>query len=170
MAEYRLVINQHVRYTVDIDADSPQDALNQIQTGSWDDTNNEVLSDRVRVYDETEEQLLLDTAQEELRRLDEVTALTGHVSEKIAVTLEIDNVYEDGESIQTFVETEIDPPPTDAELENDEDGKLRDDWEQENIFEHTGTGKTEGDAGYFVKVLQSSDPERLPPGTMYEFC
>lgn len=85
------------------------------------------------------------------------------MSDTIAVTLGIDNVYELYGTIKTIVETEIDPPPP-------EDDETYEDWLQDHIFEHTGTGRTDGDAGYFVEVLQSSDPDALPPGTKYEFC
>jgi len=84
--------------------------------------------------------------------------------ELIAVTLEIDNIYEDGEQIQTVVQAEIPAPPT------DKDSGEYEDWEYDHIFEHTGTGKEEGDAGYFVKVTASSRPDLLPVGTEYEFC
>lgn len=85
------------------------------------------------------------------------------MSDNIAVTLEIDNIYEDGESVQTIVETEVSPPIP-------EDDPNYDEWVYGEIFEHTGTGKEEGDAGYFVKVTKSSRPDLLPVGTEYEFC
>lgn len=61
MTVYQLVIHQHIRYTTEVEADSPEEAAEIIASGDWDDTNNEVLADRVRVYDEDEEELLHDT-------------------------------------------------------------------------------------------------------------
>ena len=69
----------------------------------------------------------------------------------ILVHLVIDNFYEDGDRIQTRVETYVPAPPP----ESDEDAY--DDWSQDCIFEQTGTGKTEGNSGYFVKCTYSSD-------------
>lgn len=82
----------------------------------------------------------------------------------IAVTLKIDNIYEDGAEIQTIVHTEVEPPPS---LDPDDWA----DWEQDEIFDHTGADYPEGgDAGYFVEVIESSDPVALPVGTKIEFC
>lgn len=81
---------------------------------------------------------------------------------EIDVTLEILNIYEDGDQVVTHVETKIPPPPID-------DDDAFEDWQQDHIFEHTGTGKTEGDAAYFVEITSSSRPDLLPVGTEYEF-
>lgn len=61
MTTYELIVEQQIRYTTTLEAESPEAALAAIHSGTWDDTNNEVLSDRVRVFDESEENLLLDT-------------------------------------------------------------------------------------------------------------
>lgn len=81
---------------------------------------------------------------------------------KIAVTLDIENIYPDG-TIRTIVETEIDNP-----LDEADEGYS--DWEYDNIFIHTGTGETSGDAGYFVTIEKSSRPDLIPVGAQYEFC
>ena len=81
----------------------------------------------------------------------------------IALKLEIDNVYED-EKIRTFVETQVPEPPLDR------DSTEYEEWEQDYIFSTTGTGRTEGDAGYFVTVTDSSRPDLIPVGTEYEYC
>lgn len=81
----------------------------------------------------------------------------------ITVKLEIENHYEDGDQVTTHVDTTVPPPPD----EDDEDAV--DEWEQNWIFPHTGTGQTEGDSSYFVEVVESSDPEAIPVGTEYEF-
>lgn len=44
--------------------DSPQDVLDLIASGDWDTSDNEVLSDRVQVYDGTK--LVADSAHPEL--------------------------------------------------------------------------------------------------------
>ncbi|NUS02049.1 MAG: hypothetical protein HOV97_05740 [Nonomuraea sp.] len=85
------------------------------------------------------------------------------------VTLVIDNIY-GGETIQTTVRTTIDPPPFPLVGDFDNYADEYCDWEQDEIFPHTGTGNAEGDAGYFVKVTESSRPDLIPVGTKFEFC
>lgn len=85
------------------------------------------------------------------------------MTDLIVVTLDIDNFYEDDENVQTTVHTEIPAPPLDV------DSSEYDDWKYDHIFEHTGTGKPEGDSGYFVKVVSSSRPDLLPVDTEFEF-
>lgn len=81
----------------------------------------------------------------------------------IKLTLDIENVYEDGEKIKTTVETEVPDPPATGDSDDDFD------WSYDHIFPHTGTGKTGGDAFYFVTVRESSHPGLIPVGTEYEF-
>lgn len=69
----------------------------------------------------------------------------------ILVHLVIDNFYEDGDEIQTRVETYVPAPPPQSYEDAYEE------WSQDYIFEQTGTGKTEGNSGYFVKCVYSSD-------------
>lgn len=76
----------------------------------------------------------------------------------IDVTLKIDNAYEDGDVIETTVRTEVPEPPTEANFEGDSLDEAYQDWAYDNIFCHTGTGRTEGDSAYFVKCIESSDP------------
>lgn len=90
----------------------------------------------------------------------------------IAVTLEIDNCY-DGEKVRTVVRTDIEPPPvplgTDPKkLTDEQEGDLVD-WEQDEIFPHTGTGREGGDSAYFVKVIETDDETIIPLGTEFEF-
>jgi len=92
------------------------------------------------------------------------------VSDHIYVTLTIDNIYEDGEQIKTVVETTVDPPPYPLVPDFDSSSDEFCEWEQEEILQHTGTGKTEGDASYFVEVTESSRPDLIPVGTEFEFC
>lgn len=101
----------------------------------------------------------------------------------IAVTLSIKNVYVDHGTVVTIVETEVTAPPAAPAWENGDyfDGPAdyanamenhRDayaEWEADQFLNHTGAG-LDGDAGYFVTVVQSSDPDRLPAGTEIEFC
>ena len=80
---------------------------------------------------------------------------------EIKLELEIENFYEEIEPITTNVTTTVPYPP---------DGDWEDtDWSYDYIFEHTGTGHTTGSSGYFVQVLNSSDPTAIPPGTTWEF-
>jgi hypothetical protein len=85
-----------------------------------------------------------------------------HKEEPVQVTLLIDNYYEGGDKIKTTYEGWIPAPPG-----RDDPGY--EDWEQDWIYEYTGTGRTEGDSAYFVTVGASSRPDLLPVGTEFEF-
>lgn len=87
----------------------------------------------------------------------------------VAVTLEIDN-FCDGDKIQTVVETVVADPPYPLAAGFDSSTDEFCDWEQDEIFVHTGTGRESGESAYFVKVAQSSRPDLLPIGTEFEFC
>ena len=76
----------------------------------------------------------------------------------ITMRLEIANVYGD-EEIITHETVELPVPEADEDL---------DDWGEDHIFPLTGTGRTEGDAAYFVEVLESSDPTMV--GHKWEWC
>lgn len=68
------------------------------------------------------------------------------MTDTVKVTLDIDNVYEvTGETIHTTVEVEVDVPPAEGTDDYQE-------WAEEEIMPHTGTGQTKGDAGYFVEI------------------
>lgn len=82
----------------------------------------------------------------------------------IAISYDIENIYEDGTRITTHVQTHVPVPPI-----RDESGAY-DDWEDYHVFEHTGADYPEGgDASYFVTVTQSSRPDLIPVGTEFEF-
>lgn len=83
---------------------------------------------------------------------------------EITLTLDIDNVYDDGTIRTTEVVT---APAPDTEI--DELGGLvvEDDWLQEFIHPATGTGREHGESGYFVKVIAASDPAFV--GLEWEF-
>ena len=75
--------------------------------------------------------------------------------------LRIENTYESGRTvITTATATVLLPLPA-------EDSDERSDWEYDNIYQHTGTGRTEGDAWYDVEVVGSTEPELL--GLTFEF-
>lgn len=88
----------------------------------------------------------------------------------IDVTLKIDNIYEDGDQIETTVQTQVEEPPYPLVPNFDSSSDAFCEWEQDEIFTHTGTGNTEGDASYFVEVMESSQPDLIPVGTEFEFC
>ena len=68
----------------------------------------------------------------------------------VTLTLAITNVYDDDEL--AHFETTTVPAPDDEDL---------DDWADEHLFPLTGTGRTDGAAGYFVKVIESTDPDLI---------
>ena len=84
----------------------------------------------------------------------------------VEVILHIENHYpEAGEMIRTVVETTIPAPPFPPYTYAYE----YEDWEQDFVFEHTGTGQEYGESAYFVEVTSSSRPDLIPVGTQYEF-
>lgn len=90
----------------------------------------------------------------------------------IALVLEIENTYEDGDEITTWYTVVIPAPPVpltqpDAREHEDYDGD--DGWEYVHIYGRTGTGRSKGDAWYDVTVLASSDPVQVPAGETFEF-
>lgn len=76
---------------------------------------------------------------------------------RVTVSLRIENTYADGETVTTTVDTTVSPPTWD-EL---------DEWAWEEIFPHTGTGKTDGDSWYDVKITASSEPRLV--GRKFEY-
>lgn len=77
------------------------------------------------------------------------------------IKLRIENRYESGGMVVTEATTTV-PLPLPAE-----DSDERSDWEYDNIYCHTGTGRTQGDAWYDVEVVESSEPSLL--GLTFEF-
>ncbi|MEU0344217.1 hypothetical protein ABZ092_36060 [Streptomyces bobili] len=74
------------------------------------------------------------------------------------LTLHITNGYEDGSEVITTPVVEV---PIPAELDE------LSDWADDHIFPHTGTGRSDGDSWYEVKVTESTAPELL--GRTFEF-
>lgn len=80
----------------------------------------------------------------------------------VTINMQIDNIYENGDRVQTTIQTYVPPPPP----KSDEDAY--NDWTQDYIYPHTGTGKEEGDSAYFVKIIGSTDPDLV--GREIEWC
>lgn len=77
------------------------------------------------------------------------------------VTLRIENHYVGGPVIVTTPTAAIPLPPDAA----DEEAMWE--WEQDHIFNYTGTGREHGDAAYFVEIVESTVPELV--GRTFEF-
>jgi hypothetical protein len=78
------------------------------------------------------------------------------------LSIKIENVYEDGEEITETKTLDVPFPPTfDTESEDHQD------WAYDHLFTETGTGKTEGDAAYFVEITACEIPVLI--GTTYEW-
>lgn len=75
----------------------------------------------------------------------------------IKLALKIDNIYEDGDRVVTEPVVMVPEPP------RLDDADALDEWADEFILPATGTGKTEGDASYFVEVI-AVDPSLLSTG------
>lgn len=67
----------------------------------------------------------------------------------ITVECQIDNVYPDG-TVSTTVEAQVAEPWSD-----------REDWADEVLLPLTGTGRTEGDAGYFLTITRCDEVPEL---------
>jgi hypothetical protein len=80
----------------------------------------------------------------------------------VTVNLEIENTYEDGDTVITTVTDAVIPAPP-----ADEDSDEYHEWGQEHIFQFTGTGRTDGDSFYDVTITASSRPELI--GRTFEF-
>jgi hypothetical protein len=78
------------------------------------------------------------------------------------LSIKIENVYEDGEEITEHKTLDVPVPPTFVI-----DDEAHQDWAYDHIFTETGTGKTEGDAAYFVEVTASDEPAMM--GNKYEW-
>lgn len=77
------------------------------------------------------------------------------------ITVKIENVYDDGTTVAT-TETVTDLPRCPSDVE------LREDWAWDHLFPLTGTGREEGDAAYFVTVLDCpADPSLV--GDNFQF-
>jgi hypothetical protein len=75
------------------------------------------------------------------------------------ITVAIENHYEEAEVIKTSLDLDVPEPDDLAHLE---------DWSYDYIYPHTGTGREEGDAGYFATITESDDvPAML--GKTFEF-
>lgn len=83
------------------------------------------------------------------------------------VHLAIQNHYELYGRIDTEVTATIPLPPPVTEPDDPWATTPRDEWEQTHIYDHTGTGRTEGDSWYFVEITASSSPELI--GMKFEF-
>lgn len=82
----------------------------------------------------------------------------------ITLTLEIENHYEEIETVTRTVEVTVPPPPL------DEDSDEHAFWRDEHILPHTGTGHVTGNSSYFVEVTATSDPDVIAEGTEWEWC
>jgi len=82
----------------------------------------------------------------------------------ITLELNIDNIYEDGESITNLVEVEVEEPW--APVENWEELEI---WADECLQEHTGTGRTEGEASYFVEITKAPEEWQSLVGKHFEW-
>ncbi|MGI5243347.1 hypothetical protein [Dactylosporangium sp. CA-139066] len=77
---------------------------------------------------------------------------------QVTVTLHIENVYELYCMVETTATVTIPVPPA------DEGSDAYDDWAQEHLFAETGTGRTDGDAGYVVRITASTIPDLVGRG------
>lgn len=67
------------------------------------------------------------------------------------ITVKVDNIYEDGTEVTVTEEADIEEPWGEPDTDDWED------WADEQLFPLTGTGKTEGDAGYFLEITACED-------------
>lgn len=70
------------------------------------------------------------------------------------IDLSIQNIYPD-EVVTTTVTGLTVPAPDDYDTET------LDAWAQQHLFEHTGTGRTDGESGYDITITASTDSRLL---------
>ena len=80
-------------------------------------------------------------------------------NEQLRWQLAIENYY-DGEVVDTAATVHAPPPP-------DGNKDAVDEWLYEYIWSATGTGRTEGNSAYFVKVTKCTNPVFV--GREFEF-
>lgn len=78
----------------------------------------------------------------------------------ITITIHIDNFYvDDGDHV--LVDKTITVPPAPLDRAQDSGESEYDLWAEDYLYPHTGTGREEGDAGYFVEITASPDDATL---------
>jgi hypothetical protein len=75
------------------------------------------------------------------------------------MAIKVTNIYEDGDQVVRTKAIDVPEPEPDDDMEQ---------WAEDHIFEHTGTGRAEGDAAYFVEVVECHDQPHLK-GTEFEW-
>jgi hypothetical protein len=83
-------------------------------------------------------------------------------SATITISLDIENTYEDGEEVVTYVRDAVIPAPPPGRSD-----EALSTWADELIFDFTGTGRPDGDSWYDVIVTACSDPSLV--GRTFEF-
>lgn len=82
----------------------------------------------------------------------------------VLLTLHIDNVYvEDGDTIEVDKTVTVPAAPVDR-TSKDPSGEHDTEWDAwayDYLYSETGTGREEGDAGYFVEITASPDDPTL---------
>jgi hypothetical protein len=81
--------------------------------------------------------------------------------QQATVDLHIENIYELYDTVVTTPTVTIPLPP------DDQGSDEYDEWAYDHIFAETGTGHTEGDSAYFVRITASTVPELV--GREFEF-
>jgi len=75
------------------------------------------------------------------------------------LSIKIDNVYADETISKTLIDVEVPNPPTEPDAHED--------WADEHLMPLTGTGRTHGEAGYFVEITAAEHPALV--GRTYEW-
>lgn len=75
------------------------------------------------------------------------------MSAMIRIVGHVDNVYEDGDKVRVEFDEQVPPFP--------EAGDDVDEWAEDNLFPLTGTGRPDGDAGYFLKITRCDEQPDL---------
>lgn len=77
------------------------------------------------------------------------------------LTVKIDNVYPDGTVTRVMM---VDVPAPEVVDRGDHESE----WAEDHLLPLTGTGRTEGDAGYFVEITECREVPELV-GRNYEW-
>lgn len=93
----------------------------------------------------------------------EAHELKANKAYNVTLCLDITNIYEGGDEVMAFKVVTVPAPPADrtAKDPSGEHDTAWDAWAYNHLYSETGTGREEGDAGYFVTITASPDEATL---------
>lgn len=84
----------------------------------------------------------------------------------IDIEVSVENIYEDGSNVATVVTATVDEPKVGP---CDQGGCDLSEWADDNIYPHTGTGRTDGDAAHFAEIVKAPAGWEFLVGEQFEW-